>query len=77
MRRYFRSNPFQLDLFVKRIRLGIRALLNLRSSARLLSCAGVEVVYRFQRKDLFFFSCHGHLFSATAEQAAYLEVSPC
>lgn len=77
MRKYFRTNPFQLDLFIARIRLGYRALLALRSSVRLFTRSGVEVTFRFARNGLFFFESRGLLFSATAQEAAVLELSKC
>lgn len=75
MRKYFRSNPFQLDLFIHRCRLGIRALLRLRSGMS-FSCpaTGVEVVFRFMRNGLFFFQTVVGVFSATAEQVSMLEL---
>lgn len=76
-RRHFHKNPFQLDLFIARVRLGYRALLALRSSVRLFTRSGVEVTFRFVRNGLFFFESRGLLFSATAHEAAWLELSKC
>lgn len=75
MRRYFRNNPFQLDLFIKRIRLGVKHLLGLRSGMTFhCPVSGLEAVFRFARNGLFFFQTAVGLFPVTADQAAYLEL---
>lgn len=76
-RRYFRQNPFQLDLFIHRVRLGIRSLMRLRSGMSFWApSTGLTVTFRFARRGLFFFQTADGIFSAVANQAAMLELFP-
>lgn len=75
MKKYFRNNPFQLDLFKKGVKLGFAQLKRLRSGMKFYAAMTHQLVtYRFSRNDQFFFESQGHVFSASDFQAASLEL---
>lgn len=74
-RRIRTANPFQLDLFIKRIPLGKSALTRLKTGTRLKAPAtGLQVAFKFIKNGLFVFSFNSQLFSLSANDAALLEL---
>jgi hypothetical protein len=74
-RRLRRVSPFQLDLFIPRIPLGIAALKRLLSGAVLRTpTTALRVVFKFAQGGSFFFTFDHQLFSLPATDAALLEI---
>ncbi|HEX7762806.1 MAG TPA: hypothetical protein VF433_04260 [Cellvibrio sp.] len=66
--------PFQLDLFIKRIPVGMSALPHLKTGTRLTAAkTGLRVAFKFIKKGLFVFEFDHHFFSISATDAALLE----
>lgn len=66
--------PFQLDLFIKRIPVGMSALAHLKTGTRLTAAkTGLRVAFKFIKKGLFVFEFDHHFFSISATDAALLE----
>lgn len=66
--------PFQLDLFIKRIPVGISALPHLKTGTRLkVAATGLRVAFKFIKNGLFVFAFDDHLFFISATDAALLE----
>ncbi len=66
--------PFQLDLFIKRIPVGMSALPHLKTGTRLkVAVTGLRVAFKFIKKGLFVFEFDHHFFSVSATDAALLE----
>ena len=66
--------PFQLDLFIKRIPVGLSALTRLKTGTRLkVATTGLRVAFKFIKNGFYIFSFNSQLFSLSATDAALLE----